>query len=132
MFVPWLIELDSESLIGLDHVFPQSSDRENMILVLWLPVNRLQTMYTLPALMTWFWPNAVNVQVPAPARGMSVAIQVLSRNWPEVPASTTIVPWKGIESFPERALPFSFWLASKNVETKTAPLLVPRLNAIPL
>ena len=30
--------------MGLDQVFPQSSERENMILVLVLPVNRLQTM----------------------------------------------------------------------------------------
>ncbi len=43
MFVPWLMELDSESLVGFDQVLPQSSERVNMILVLWLPVNRLQT-----------------------------------------------------------------------------------------
>ncbi len=82
--------------------------------------------------MVWDWPNALNVQVPAPARGMSVAIHVLSMNWPEVPLSTTTVPWYWIASLPTGALPFSFWFVSKKVETNTAPLLVPRLNAIPL
>ena len=41
MFVPWLMELDSEILIGVDQVFPQSRERENMIFVDWLPVKRL-------------------------------------------------------------------------------------------
>ncbi len=44
IFVPWLIEFDSEILIGFDQVFPQSTECENMILVDWLPVNRLQVM----------------------------------------------------------------------------------------
>jgi hypothetical protein len=38
-----LIEFDSESFRGFDQVFPQSSERENMIFVLVLPVKRLQT-----------------------------------------------------------------------------------------
>ena len=74
----------------------------------------------------------LNVQVPAPARGMSTAIHVLSRNWPDVPVSTTVVLRYWIASFPTGALPFSFSFESKNVETKTAPLFVPRLNAMPL
>ena len=32
MVVPWLMALDSESLMGAVQVFPQSSDRVNMIL----------------------------------------------------------------------------------------------------
>src|SRR6266545_503840 len=126
------MELDSESLIGFDQVFPQSSDRENMIFVLALPVNRLQTRYTFPARTVSEAPKALNVHVPAPARGMSTASHVLSRNCPDVPVSTMTVFWYWIVSRPCVASPFSFRLASKKVETKTAPLFVPRLNAIPL
>ena len=63
---------------------------------------------------------------------MSTAIHVLSMNCPDVPMSTITVFWNWIVSLPAGALPFSFVLASKNVVTKTAPLLVPRLKAMPL
>ena len=41
MLVPWLTELDSETLTGFDQVFPQFCERVTMIFVLWLPVKRL-------------------------------------------------------------------------------------------
>ncbi len=131
-FVPWLIELDSESLSGLDQVFPQSSERENMIFVLVEPVKRLHTRYTLPARTVCEPPSPGNRQLPPPERGTSTAIHVLSRNCPDVPVSTTTVRWYCIESPPARAVPFSFWFVSKKVETKTPPLFVPRLKAMPL
>jgi hypothetical protein len=74
----------------------------------------------------------LNVQVPAPARGTSTAIHVLSRNWPDVPVSTMDVPVYWMASLPAGALPFSLTFVSKKVETNTAPLFVPRLNAMPL
>ena len=63
---------------------------------------------------------------------MSTAIHGLSMNWPEVPVSTTTVEMYLIVSLPSVASPFSFWLASRWRATKTAPLFVPRLNAMPL
>jgi hypothetical protein len=131
-FVPWLIELDSESLIGLDQVFPQSTERENMIFVLVAPVKRLHTRYTLPARIVCEPERPGNTQLPLPARGMSTAIQVLSRNCPDVPVSTTTVRWYCIESPPVSAAPFSFWFVSKKVDTKTPPMFVPRLKEMPL
>src|SRR5262249_33910719 len=111
---------------------PQSRERENMIFVLWLPVKRLQTRYTLPAGTTCGVPKGLNVHVPPPARGMSTAIQGLSMNWPDVPVSTIFVDTYLIVSLPCVASPFSFWFASRYRATKTAPLLVPRLKAMPL
>ena len=77
-------------------------------------------------------PNGLNVHVPAPARGMSTASHGLSMNCPDVPVSTTTVETYLIVSFPSVASPFSFWLASRKRATKTAPLFVPRLKAMPL
>src|SRR4030042_7017697 len=99
--VPWLIELLSESLIGLLQVAPQSNERVNMIFVLVLPVNFAQVKYTVPAGNDCVGDTLI-VHCPAPARGTSAATHGLSRNWPEVPVSTTFVPTDLMGSRPRR------------------------------
>ena len=49
-----------------------------------------------------------------------------------MPIAATRQRFREFASLPAGALPFSFTFVSKNVETKTAPLFVPRLNAMPL
>src|SRR5260370_21691555 len=140
------MELSRQRLSGVLYVAPKSGRNVKMILELVQHVTELRVRYTMPAGIVCVpcVPSALvngTWQVALP-RGISVAIQGLSRNWPDVPVSTTTVPRYSIGSVGASVVklplvcvgsPFSLLLLSIKRDTNTAPVPpVPRLNAMPL